>query len=183
MAQATDAEEILRPWVAGLRYNLVDLGKIEDEELSRQEDLKIGFLILKRGAAGTDLYETLVELGRAALALGMDDLAALIRYLLGEPNGIRVDILQRALSAIVPGQENRIMSIAAEQWKAEGKAEVKAEGRRETLLRLIDRRFGAASAEARSRVESADLATLDLWLDLILDAKTVDDIFAETKPH
>jgi len=183
LAAATDADEILRPWLPDLRYNLVELRAIQDGLLSKQEALKIGFLILKRGTAGGDLYEDLIELGRAAAALGMDDLVALVRYLLGEPNNIRSEILRRALAVIVPGQEDRIMSIAAEEWKAEGKAEGKVEGQIRTLSRLIERRFGALSDALRARLESADLVTLDLWTDRVIDAKTLDEIFDDSKLH
>jgi len=79
------------------------------------------------------------------------------------------------------------MSIAAEEWKAEGKAEGKIEGQRQgqirTLSRLIERRFGALSDALRVRLESADLVVLDLWTDRVIDAKTLDEIFDDSKLH
>ena len=75
------------------------------------------------------------------------------------------------------------MSIAAEEWKAEGKAEGKVEGQIRTLSRLIERRFGALSDALRARLESADLVTLDLWTDRVIDAKTLDEIFDDSKLH
>ena len=123
LVEATDAEEDLRPWLTDLRYTLVDLGRIDDVRLSRQEVLRVGFLILKHGPRDNDLEQSLRDLGRAALALGFDELLALVRYILNEPNKIEAGILRQVLAEIVPGQEERIMSIAAEQWKAEGEGE------------------------------------------------------------
>ncbi len=45
--------------------------------------------------------------------------------------------------------------------------------------RLIQRKFGVDAAEVRGRVEAADLDTLDLWADRILDAGTLDEVFGE----
>ena len=86
LAESVDATPALRPWLVDFRYTLVDLGHMEDARLSQNEVLRVGFLILKYGSDGGDLRETLLTLGRAALALGFDDLVALVRYILGEPN-------------------------------------------------------------------------------------------------
>jgi hypothetical protein len=195
LAEATDADEELRPWLTDLRYTLVDLGRIDDGRLSRQEVLRVGFLILKYGSRDGDLHQLLLDLGRAALDLGMDDLVALVRYVLGEPNEVESGILRQVLAEIVPGQEERIMSIAAEQWKAEGMAEGKAEGKAEgmaegriegkaaALMRLLERRFGPVPEAARAEVAAADLDTLDRLFDRALDASTLDAVFDDAMLH
>ena len=187
LAETTDADEELRPWLTDLRYTLVDLGRIDDGLLSRQEMLRVGFLILKHGSRDGDLRQTLRDLGQAALALGFDDLVAFVRYVFGEPNELEAGILRQVLAEIVPGQEERIMSIAAEQWKAEGKAEGRAEGIAEgkagALMRLLERRFGFIPDTTRSLVAGADLVTLDRWFDRALDATALEIVFDEAKPH
>ena len=184
-ADTVDASPDVRSWLVNFRYILVDLGHIEDARLSQSEVLRVGFLILKYGARDGDLRETLRALGQAALALGFDDLVAAVRYILFEPNEVEAGILREVLREIMPGQEERIMSIAGEQLKAEGfnlglaQGEVrgKAEGKAETLLRLLRRRFHAVSSEVEARVLNADGAQLDEWLDRILDAKALTDVF------
>jgi hypothetical protein len=47
-----------------------------------------------------------------------------------------------------------------------------------TLLRLIERRFGAPDDATRTRVQQATPAELDRWLDAILDAVTLDALLA-----
>jgi flagellar biosynthesis/type III secretory pathway protein FliH len=93
------------------------------------------------------------------------------------------------LAKIVPGQEERVMSIAAEQWKAEakaegraqGRAEAEAKGKAESLLRLLDRRFGPIPESLRSQVNGANLELLDLWFDRALDASALDAVFGDAK--
>jgi hypothetical protein len=52
--------------------------------------------------------------------------------------------------------------------------------RRSMLLRLLGRRFGAASAQIAARVEGASLAELERWFDRAIDAASLDDVFAST---
>ncbi|UEM03173.1 Rpn family recombination-promoting nuclease/putative transposase [Skermanella rosea] len=166
-------DEMLRPYLLDFRYSLADLGRIDGASLSREKVLRVGLLILKHGSRRGDLYELLVKLGRAALAIGFDDLVALVRYLIAEPNEINAAVLRDALTEIVPGQEARIMSIAAEQWKAEGKAEGKAD----LLLRQLRRRFGAVPESTLERVLGAPDGDLDEWAENILDAPSLDAVF------
>jgi hypothetical protein len=187
LADTVGAGPEIRPWLVDFRYILVDLGHSEDASLSRNEVLRVGFLILKYGTRDGDLRETLLALGRAALALGFDDLVAAVRYILSEPNEIEAGILRDVLKEIMPGQEERVMSIAAEQWKAEGfnlglargEAKGEAKAKAETLLRQLRRRFRAVSPEVEARVQKAEGAQLDEWLDCILDAKALSDVFSD----
>lgn len=198
LAGAVDADPVLHPWLTDFRYTLVDLGHIEDAQLSQSEVLRVGFLILKYGSREGDLRETLLALGQAALALGFDDLVALVRYILFEPNEVEAGILREVLREIMPGQEERIMSIAAEQLKAEafslgmaqgvaqgvaqGEARGEAKGKADILLRLLRRRFPEVPPDIEDRVRAAGSDLLDEWSERILDARTLADVFG-AQPH
>jgi predicted transposase YdaD len=185
------ADAALRPYLLDFRYSLVDLGRIDDARLSREKRLRIGLLILKRGSGEGDLRETLLELGRAALSLGFDDLVALVHYILLESNEVEAAMLRGVLREIVPDQEARIMSIAAEEWKAEGiqigqamgKAEGKAEGKADILLRKLRRRFDPLSEAVVAKVRAASESQLNEWADNILDARNLDMVFGSAKPN
>jgi hypothetical protein len=149
--------------------------------------LRIGLLILKRGSGDGDLRETLLVLGRAALSIGFDDLVALVHYILLESNEVEAAVLRDVLKEIVPDQEARIMSIAAEEWKAEGiqigQAMGKAEGKADMLLRLLRRRFDALPETVVAKVRNASEDQLNEWADNILDAQTLDMVFNAAKPN
>jgi hypothetical protein len=70
--------------------------------------------------------------------------------------------------------KNKFVS-TAQQLRNEGKAEGKAA----TLLRQITRRFGPPEADLVARVGNGTPEQLDRWLDRILDATVVTDLFAE----
>ena len=53
-----------------------------------------------------------------------------------------------------------------------------AEGKAETLLRLLVLRFGAVPDGAKARVRAAVGGDLDAWLDAILEAPDLDSVFA-----
>lgn len=60
-----------------------------------------------------------------------------------------------------------------------GRVEGEAKGGAKALLRLAERRFGALPAAARDRIMAADSATLESWLDRVLDAPSLEAVFSE----
>ena len=84
-----------------------------------------------------------------------------------------------------------VMPTVAEQWKeegraegrAQGKAEGRVEGKAETLLRLLERRFGAVPEDARNRILEAPVGDLDAWLDAFVSASSLDDVFGNGAIH
>jgi hypothetical protein len=63
--------------------------------------------------------------------------------------------------------------------REEGREEGELIALRSTLVRLLDRRFGKVTASVRARVEQASLDEAERWIDRVLDAPTIQDIFAE----
>ena len=47
------------------------------------------------------------------------------------------------------------------------------------LARLLTRRFGVSATEVDARLQAATLEQLEAWIDRILDADSVDALFAE----
>ena len=68
------------------------------------------------------------------------------------------------------------------QGRVEGKAEGRVEGKAETLLRLMQRRFDVVPESARARVAVGSAAEIDAWLDALLDAQSVTEVF-DTRPN
>ena len=57
------------------------------------------------------------------------------------------------------------------------------QGERGLLRRLLARRFGALPDDVASRLSGASLEQLEAWGDQVLDAKSLDEVFGEQKPH
>ena len=77
----------------------------------------------------------------------------------------------------------RIRMEAREAGRSEGKSEGKAEGKTEEarlmLGRLLQRRFDIDAAAAEARLQGATLEQLEAWFERILDAESIDALFAE----
>lgn len=111
---------------------------------------------------------------------GQAQFAGVLSYLLEvtdlSPEQLR-GVLERAT-----GNGDRIMGTAERlrnEGYARGKAEGKAEGKAQTLIRLVRRRFGPASEQVIARIEGARAAELDQWIDRVLDARSLAELFGE----
>ncbi|MEO5377908.1 MAG: DUF4351 domain-containing protein, partial [Magnetococcus sp. DMHC-6] len=68
-----------------------------------------------------------------------------------------------------------LSTYGAGKW--EGRQEGRQEGEAKMLLRQLTRRFGTLPSNLQEKVNSADLETLELWSDLVLDARSLEDVF------
>jgi len=64
-----------------------------------------------------------------------------------------------------------------ERGLEQGLEQGRLEGRRQTVQRLLARRFGPLPDVALGRLEAADAALLDEWTERLLDAATLDEVF------
>jgi hypothetical protein len=55
---------------------------------------------------------------------------------------------------------------------------VRQEEAQRMLVRFLTHRFGTLSDDALGRIQQADQATLEHWMDRVLVAQSIDDIFA-----
>lgn len=192
LAEATDADAALQPYILDFRYSLVDLGRIPDADLSSERKLRVGLLILKRGSLKRIARKDLLKLAREAMRLGYDDLVTLVYYFLGHIDGPKSDLIRDILDELLPEPErNRVMSGAAEQWEADGfnkgiqqgivKGETK--GKAEMLLRQLRVRHGTLSPGIEERVRVANSDQLDEWSERFVNARELSDVFDSATKH
>ena len=65
-----------------------------------------------------------------------------------------------------------------QQWLQEGRQEGRQEGEAILLMHLLERRFGALPGWAADRITTADPVALEKWGLRVLDAGTLDEVFA-----
>jgi hypothetical protein len=63
---------------------------------------------------------------------------------------------------------------AADQLRAEGRLEA----RRETLLEILESKFGSVDPSVRRRIESGALEQLVVWIRRVVGARSVEEVFA-----
>lgn len=66
-----------------------------------------------------------------------------------------------------------------QQGRLEGRTEGRAEGIAIVLVRQLNRRFGPLSAAVTDRIGNATADQLERWTERVLDARTLDDVFAQ----
>ena len=65
-----------------------------------------------------------------------------------------------------------------QQGMQQGKLEGKLEAEAAILDRLLTKRFGSLSPQIQAKLHNATLEQLDIWADRILDAPTLEELFA-----
>ncbi|MDO8348670.1 MAG: Rpn family recombination-promoting nuclease/putative transposase [Planctomycetota bacterium] len=179
-----------------LAASVLDLAVHDEEWLRKAEFPDLAKLVVlcmrfvrfqdpTEGTATLDRWRDLIAAVHNA-PRGQSGLAGVESYLL-EITDLTLeqlrDVVQRALGT---GDEMTKFTSTADRLRQEGQAKGEAlgeargeaRGRIKTVLRLLDRRFGNLPDPIVQRVAAATLAELDLWTDRILDARTIDEVFA-----
>lgn len=170
-----------------------DLVHVTNEDLKARALSTFAKLVLwvLRDARNADqLFGNLATWGQAfAEALraprGMESIGVLLRYISLVTNDVRLDQFRAKIREVAPEAEEATMTLA-EQWLAEGeakglakgRAEGRAEGQARTLSKQLALKFGELAPAYAARLASATPAELDAWIERVLVATTLDDVFA-----
>lgn len=166
-------------------FALDDLARVDDDSLrSRRMEIfaKLSLLALARAAAA-DFLDHLVthwreELREALSESGSERLLQLLEYIYFVNSYIDEKTMRRQLIAVAgPHAEDTMMSLG-ERLVQQGIDKGVEKGQREMLLRQLGQRFGVLPAAVTARVNEAGAADLGRWAERILDAKSLDDVFA-----
>ena len=158
--------------------------------------------VLRSRADDADMVsETLLEILQGATRADadalLDDWASRLRPLHDEPAGwstlvaalcylAQVSAIPKphlaAVADALPEPTKETFMTAAQEWFLEGKEEGLEAGERRalasTLTRQVRLRFRDIPPEAIARIEAATKPELERWLERILTAETLDDLFA-----
>jgi hypothetical protein len=75
--------------------------------------------------------------------------------------------------------ENAVFKLGEKRGLAVGEARGEVRGKVKMITKLLERRFGPLSESMRTRITSADVESLDRWVDRLDSAPTLDDFFAD----
>ena len=75
------------------------------------------------------------------------------------------------------------METLADTWMEAGRAEGKAQDKAETFLRLARLKFGTLPEARVTQVHAAGPDQLDAWLDSLILAANLDDVFDLRSRH
>ena len=112
-----------------------------------------------------------------------------IKYIFRAFREIDRDEVVRLLTTIKEKAGPIMVSNIAQEWIDEGKAlglmqgmaKGVVQGEARILTQLLTSRFGILPAEVTARMEDADTDSLETWAKRLLDARTLDEVFAPDK--
>ena len=172
----------LHPYLVSFRHALVDLPRIHDDALSA--DIRLGaHLKALKYARRKDLAERI----RVILLPELEDMDIdrILRYIDRGPIFVSHDALKAALGNLDPSRREKIMGHFSQKFEAvgeaRGRAQGRAQGRAESLLRLLEKRFGTVSSRLRERIAAADVAALEAWFDRALDVHDLSSVFESSE--
>jgi hypothetical protein len=147
-------------------------------ELPEQEDT-LALRLVARGSVGQRAMAQLLllpeshPLRRRALPVLIAHRADIVRDLrkVGDMS------FEQALK-VYEEYEQRIRRDEAQRVRREEVPRVRQEEARRNLSRLLTQRFGALSEDVVARIQQAEHATLEGWMDRVLTAESIDDVFA-----
>ncbi|MBF0157033.1 MAG: Rpn family recombination-promoting nuclease/putative transposase [Magnetococcales bacterium] len=174
-----------------MRYLLIDQIRYKDAELGAMRNLVAALFRLEQSQSPEKIREVvrhLIEWLRAPeqLSLRRAFTVMLGRVLLpkkvpGQPipelNDLReVDAM---LAETVQEWTKQWEAQGVEKGLLQGLLQGRQEGEAALLLRILQRRFGTLPEWVAERVRSAGQSSLESWGDRVLDARSLDEIFAE----
>jgi predicted transposase YdaD len=181
-----------RASVLNFRVFVDDLTAETDERLRARAMTDVGKLALLtlRHARDEDLMDRLEQWADLWAAVsrarsGLMALAAIVSYIGKVSASPSPERLMRLIPAdaeearvMVPTLFERLQEEGRQKGWQEGRQEGLLTGLREAISKLLHQRFGELPPAIVQRIEQADPATLDRWMERVLTAPTLADVLA-----
>ncbi|MBF0124742.1 MAG: Rpn family recombination-promoting nuclease/putative transposase [Magnetococcales bacterium] len=178
-----EAEPSLRPYLLNFRFLVVDLSRIDDNDLSNCASLRAGLLALKYAFREQQQPRVLEQIGLALRQAPMAFLYQTLKYLLQTFKSLNRSAMQRVIQQARPSIQPQEVTAMMSQFAQENIYRGRQEGESSILIRLLRRRFSDLPGWVEPKVLGADTDALEQWSDRILDAQSLQDIFGdETQP-
>jgi hypothetical protein len=173
--------ELLGVLVPNFEFRLTDLTQEEDRVLHAWLTTDLGKLValcLKYAGYEPHLQERLRQwldlFGRVVRAPGgVGALEVVARYIL-EVNDINAESLRGVLDSTLEPEAIDAIMTGAEKLRAEGRAE----GRAELVLKLLTLRFGPLTEATVACVRAASIEQLDGYAEGVLTAQSLEQVFS-----
>ena len=179
----------VEPYLVRFAYLLHDLSEISDDELRegamRTALAKLVAMCFKYARPRADFLQILGrwmgvirEVIRAPH--GLEALAQVLRYILEVNEHVGSEALQDLLERDLGPEAKDAVMTAGQQIYDQGIEKGRRQGFQESLLRLLQQRFGGAvTPQVEQRIAAASLEQIDAWSARVLSAATLAELFAD----
>jgi len=144
----------------------------------------LALLSLRHARSAEDLHALMVEwaaLFNAALLApgGREALMVVLRYLSRVKDVSEPELFTEARLPMVAAEVRAMGMTAADRWIEQGLQKGRTEALRDILRQQLRQRFGMLAAERMHAIDSAGAGDLERWLARVIDAATIDALFAD----
>lgn len=186
-------EEDIKKYIPNFEYLLYDISKYEDEDIKGHVQLRIMLSIL-RDIFTKDVRGIKDSIVKAATYLaeledkqtGVQYFETYMRYIFSSYNDMtRSDfenIAKEIEKTFIEGSEN-IMTLAdifREEGLEKGLEKGREEGKKEVLtksvIKLLTKKFGILPNEIKNKIETVDVAVLEIIVEDILEIESIDEV-------
>ena len=170
----------------------IDICRINPKNFPNDPVLRSVFLAFARAFSVERVNDS--ELDIMTKSIDETRLGVYLLVYIGGLKGVTRDRIRASMNrnGVSKAKKEKIVTNADNWWQeireeseAKGKAEGKAEGKVEAELKtkgeiltlVLTRRFGDLSEDTRRRIDSAETPQLDIWIDSMIDAASLSDVF------
>jgi predicted transposase/invertase (TIGR01784 family) len=174
--------EGLAEFVPSFTMEVEDLAHLSNEDIKGRALAAFPTLALwalRDARDGPQLLENLGAWGAAFAEAarsphGVAALAQLMRYIVLVTDDLHLEAFRAKIREEAPEAEQAAMTIA-EQLRREGEAT----GRAKVLTKQLTLKFKTVPPQYIERIESATSEELDVWVERVLTAENIDEVFGE----
>ena len=172
-------DEYLRQYSPDFQYLLYDFSLHSDEQIKGEALGRIALEILRHifDPHLADKLPAIINLLEEVNSkeTTLEILEILLRYVVkGTKRFVEKDIVEILGHTVI---EDNIMKTFIDEYIDQGLKKGRQEGRQEVLSTQLVHRFGVLPKWASSKIDAADMETLDRWFLKILSAEKLDDVF------
>ena len=186
----------LEQYLPLLRYLILDEGSYALNELNPLKNLVAAIFRLENSSSSDDIIEVIANLIewlstpeqtrlRRSFSIWINRVlqpSGKLGHPMPEMNDlveIKTMLADRLTQWIQEG-EQRGQAIGEQRGRAIGEARGEVRGEANTLLKLLNLKFGSLSDKVEKQINLADKEQLDRWVEQVLTAYSIDDMFSET---
>jgi predicted transposase YdaD len=179
--------DALRPYLPNFRFVVVDLGQIDNDDLSNNPRLRAGLLALKFVFRKGEQKGIMRMIG-LSLRDAPNLLYQIALYMVTTYDSIDEAAIRELVRTARPKEEAMMVSQFAKEilsknppvWVVDMvRQEGRQEGEATLLLRQLRRRFGQLPNWVSDKVNTADMELLEILSDRILDARSLEEVFSD----
>jgi hypothetical protein len=188
-------KEKLNRYIPDFEFVLYDLTRYSDNEIKGGVVLS-AFLLLLKYLRSREAIEKLPAIISLLMELekqdtGMRSLKIFLAYLFNASDNISEEEFMNIMEKSMSNDKGGAIMTLAEQFFAKGerkgliegerkgKLEGKAEGKRETLLRILEEKYGSVPQWYQSKVMEAGIDQVEAWILRAIKAPDLEAVFGE----